>query len=264
MASLAVFDPSPLFRAGLAALVRALGFAPVEEAADLAVLMGDDAQATRPDLVLTALPQSASDIAPLMREIRDWAAEAKVVFIARVLDVPTLIACFVAGASGYLIENISREGLKHSIMLVSAGEKVFPSELANALTDSEFSCPADLRRELRDLRTTEREVEVLRCLTNGRSNHAIAAALGISETRVGADIHHILKKLGVSNRTQAAMWAVAKGLAPPLTRERAVAFAGGDASPSGQGARPRRASSTPSRLERLPSGSVLHGSASRR
>jgi two-component system nitrate/nitrite response regulator NarL len=79
-----------------------------------------------------------------------------------------------------------------------------------------MSGSGDVRRELRRLHATEREIDVLRCLANGQSNQAIAAMLGISETAVSADIRHILRKLRVSNRTQAALWAVAKGLAPPL------------------------------------------------
>ena len=225
MASLAVFDPSPLFRAGLAALVSAMGLAPVQEAADLQDLIGREGDAPRPELMLIGSPRTADEIAPLMQEIRAWAPEAKVVFIAPALDMPALIACFASGAAGYLLENISRDGLKHSLQLVSAGEKVFPSELAGALSGAGFRSGAsgDVRRELRDLHATDREVAVLRRLARGESNHAIAAALGVTETSVSADIRHILRKLRVSNRTQAALWAVAKGLAPPL--------AGGDPKP---------------------------------
>jgi two-component system nitrate/nitrite response regulator NarL len=240
MASLAVFDPSPLFRAGLAALVSTMGFAPVQEAADLVDLIQRQDGASRPDLMLIGLPQDPVEIAPLMREIRGWAPETRVVFIASALDTSALISCFTAGASGYVLENISREGLKHSLLLVSAGEKVFPSELANALSVSslQMSDAGDLGRELRELHATEREIEVLRCLADGEPNHAIAAKLGISETAVSADIRHLLRKLKVSNRTQAALWAVAKGLAPPLAYGTAA------------GRKPRRASSPRQRRPR--------------
>lgn len=218
MASLAVFDPSPLFRAGLAALVGTMGFDPVHEAADLDDLRRRTDDGPRPDLVLIGLPSKAGEIAPLMKELLAWAPETKVVCIAPTLDPAALAACFSAGASGYLIENISREGLKHSLLLVTVGENVFPSELANALSAPGFKASAsgDVSRALRDLHATEREIDVLRCLANGQSNQAIAAKLGMSETAVSAEIRHILKKLRVSNRTQAALWAVSKGLAPPL------------------------------------------------
>jgi two-component system nitrate/nitrite response regulator NarL len=195
-----------------------MGFDPVLEASDLTDLVRREGEAPRPDLMLIGLPQSVAEIGPLMQEIRAWALVTKVVFVAARLDPQALIACFAAGACGYLIENISREGLKHSLRLVSAGENVFPSELANALgaLSLHIAGSVDARRELQHLHMSDREVEVLRCLARGESNNGIATRLGISETAVSADIRHILKKLGVSNRTQAALWAVAKGLAPPL------------------------------------------------
>jgi two-component system nitrate/nitrite response regulator NarL len=223
MASLAVFDLSPLFRAGLAALASTLGFDPVEQAADLEDLMRREGEAARPDLMLIGLPQDVAELSALMQEIRIWTPATRVVFIAQALDVGALSACFAAGASGYLIESISREGLKHSLQLVSAGENVFPSDLASALGSARFkaSGPVDARRELRDLHATDREVDILRCLANGESNSIIAKRLGIPETAVSADIRHLLRKLRVSNRTQAALWAVAKGLASPSTEPQA-------------------------------------------
>lgn len=217
MASLAVFDPSPLLRAGLAALVSTMGFAPVHEAADLGDLRRREGDGLPPDIMLIGLPPRAAEIAPLIQEIRAWGTGTKVVFIAPTLDPAALAACFGAGASGYLIENISRDGLKHSLLLVGAGENVFPSELAAALSAPDFKASAstDVRRALRDVRATDREIAILRCLAHGHSNRAIAAQLGISKGAVSADIRHILKKLEVSNRTQAALWAVAKGLGPP-------------------------------------------------
>jgi two-component system, NarL family, nitrate/nitrite response regulator NarL len=218
MASLAVFDLSPLFRAGLAALAITMGFDPVDQAADLDDLIGRDDDAMRPDLMLIGLPPDLADLPALMEGIRIWAPDTRVVVIAPSLDATALGACFAAGASGYLIESISREGLKHSLGLVNAGENVFPSELASALSSSRFRSrgSAEIRRELRELRATDREVDILRCLANGESNSVIAKRLGISETAVSADIRHILRKLRVSNRTQAALWAVAKGLAAPF------------------------------------------------
>jgi two-component system, NarL family, nitrate/nitrite response regulator NarL len=136
MPSLAVVAPSPLFRAGLAALVGTMGFEPVEEAADLKDLVRREEDAPRPELMLIGLPAKHTELSALMQEIKLWAPDARVVFIAPTLDMLALNACFVAGASGYLVENISREGLKHSLRLVSAGEYVFPSELESALTAS--------------------------------------------------------------------------------------------------------------------------------
>ena len=132
MTSLAVVDLSPLFRAGLSALVKGMGFDPVHEAADLDDLQrrGDDGE--RPDMVLIGLPAYA-EVAPLMRRILDWSAKARVVFLAPTLEVQALASSFRAGAYGYLVDSISREALNHSLRLVAAGERVFPSQLTDAL-----------------------------------------------------------------------------------------------------------------------------------
>ena len=227
MASLAVVDLAPLLRASLAAMANAMGFDPVHEAADVKDLAGRGDDAPRPDLVLIGFPKSPGDVGRRIREIRAWAPDAKVVIVAATLDVRILIGCFTAGACGYLIENISREGLRRSLHLVSAGENVFPSELANALgaLTWQLSSSVDAGRELSAVHATDREVEILRCLTRGESNSDIAATLGISEPVVIAEMRQILKMLGLSNRTQAALWAVAKGLAPPLGADEAAGTA---------------------------------------
>jgi two-component system nitrate/nitrite response regulator NarL len=189
MTSLAIVDPSPQDRSGLAAAVTAFGHDPIYAQASLDELI-NRADRSRPDLMLIRLRGAAPEIAPLMGEIRAWAPEAKAVFVAAALDLQALAACFAAGASGYLVEPLSTERLEHSLRLVTAGEKVFPSELAEVL----------------------REGDILRYLANGYSNRAIAEKLGISQAAVRADIRRILAKLRLSNRRQAAEWAQARGL----------------------------------------------------
>ncbi len=139
MTSLAVVDPAPLHRIGLAALVGAIGFDPVQEAAELDDLMRLDG-GDRPDLMLISM-RTAPEIAPLVHEIRAWAPATKLVFLAPTLDMRGLIACFAAGAQGYLLETLSREGLQHSLRLVGAGGNVFPSELADALRGMDIPRP---------------------------------------------------------------------------------------------------------------------------
>jgi two-component system, NarL family, nitrate/nitrite response regulator NarL len=218
MASLAVLAPSPLLRAGLAALLSTMGFEPVEEAADLNELKRRATDVRRPEILLISLPERDEGPAPLIQEIKAWAPHAKVVLLAPELDMPALSACFGAGAAGYLLEDISRDGLQHSLRLVSAGENVFPSDLASALSlsTSKLSGPVNTVEELRNLHATDREIDILRCIAKGESNSLIGKKLDISEAEVSAHIKHILRKLRVTNRTQAALWGVARGLAAPF------------------------------------------------
>jgi two-component system nitrate/nitrite response regulator NarL len=219
MSSLAVLAQSPLLRAGLGALLSTMGFDPVEEAADLKELKRRADDVRRPDMLLISLTQNDEEVAALIQEIKAWAPNAKVVFLAPALDMPALGACFAAGAAGYLLEDISRDGLQHSLRLVSAGENIFPSELASALSvsGSRLAGPIKAIDELRSLHATEREIDILRLVANGESNSSIGKKLGISEAEVRTHIKHILRKLRVTNRTQAALWGVGRGLAAPLS-----------------------------------------------
>ena len=218
MASLSVLAPSPLFRAGLGALLRTMGFEPVEEAADLKELKRRTTDARRAEILLISVPQTDQGLDALIQESKAWAPHAKVVLLAPALDISALSACFAAGAAGYLLENISRDGLQHSLSLVSAGENVFPSDLANALSNSTSkpSGRVNAMDQLRQLHATDREIDILRCIAKGESNSLIGRKFGISEAEVSAHIKQILRKIRVSNRTQAALWGVARGLAAPF------------------------------------------------
>jgi two-component system nitrate/nitrite response regulator NarL len=121
---------------------------------------------------------------------------------------------FTAGASGYFLQDISADGLLHSLRLVNSGENVFPSALASALSSAaKLGGHVDTADELSSLHATDLEIDILKCIATGETNSDIRKKLGISESEVSVHIKHILRKLRVSNRTQAALWAVAKGLA---------------------------------------------------
>ena len=215
MAKLAVLDPSGLYRAGMISLLHGLGFGDLVEGADveeLARRVGDGAE---PDVVLVNLSRNARAIDALMRDAAEAFGHTRVVFLAETLELETLSRCFAAGASGYLLENISRDMLGKSLTLVASGGKVFPPELvayipnlAPKLTDAGNGAIA-----VRNSRLSGRELEILHCLTQGQSNKAIGHALDIAEATVKVHVKRILRKINASNRTQAALWAAACGLA---------------------------------------------------
>lgn len=130
-----------------------------------------------------------------------------------------LARCFAAGASGYLLENISRDTLGKSLTLVGAGGKVFPPELAPYISNFAVKSaePANGATFPNELRLSGRELEILHCLTRGQSNKAIGQTLEIAEATVKVHVKRILRKIHASNRTQAALWAAARGLAAVAT-----------------------------------------------
>ncbi len=136
-------------------------------------------------------------------------------FLSTDLDLKLLSSCFAAGASGYLLENLSSEALQKSLTLVSAGEKVFPSELAAVISDlaverDTSSDPASA--DLQGFDLSAREIWILRLLADGQSNKLIASTLHIAESTVKLHLRNILRKLHATNRTQAALWALRRGV----------------------------------------------------
>ena len=209
----AVLGQSSLFRAGLVSLLTELGYKRVGEAASLADL--EQIKTDEPDieLLLVHLSDENEDIFSWMKEIRECLGDTKVVFIFLKLDVKLMSDCFAAGASGYLLENLSRDALRQSLTLVRTGEKIFPSELASLIAD--FAPKQDAEMEAGDLRqldVSDREMQILRLLASGYSNKLIAAELDIADSTVKVHIKHILRKTRASNRTQAALWAVRRGI----------------------------------------------------
>jgi two-component system nitrate/nitrite response regulator NarL len=214
MAALAVLCPSPLFRAGLVSLLATLGFDNVEEAATTKDLKQRLNGGPVPEILLVSLSRPIEPIANSMDEIRTLLPDAKIVFLAADLDLELLGDCFAAGASGYLLENISRGALQESLRLVRAGEKVFPSQLASLIPGfaSMLNGATNGTAELRDLNFSEREIDILRCLAVGQSNKLIAKKLNIAESTVKVHLKRIMRKTRASNRTQAALWGAARGL----------------------------------------------------
>jgi DNA-binding NarL/FixJ family response regulator len=125
-------------------------------------------------------------------------------------DNPTYVARAVAlGASGYLLKSCTRDELLSAIQAAAAGETVFTRDELRRVTGA-LATPrltADVEVPL-----TRRESEVLRQMADGLTNKAIADVLHISYETVKEHVQHIIRKIGVSDRTQAAVWAVRKGL----------------------------------------------------
>ena len=127
------------------------------------------------------------------------------------VDNPSYLARAVAlGANGYLLKDCTRDELVGAIKTVAAGENTWTRERLRRVTGA-LATPrlqADVEVPL-----TEREAQVLRHMAGGLTNKQIADALEISYETVKEHVQHVLGKIGVSDRTQAAVWAVRKGLA---------------------------------------------------
>lgn len=142
----------------------------------------------------------------------------KVVILTDEVELSTLAAALSLGISGYLLKDISSGALKKSLDLITSGEKVFPSRLAELLINPLVgNAPAISTSIFKDTmggkKLSPREKEILTHLIEGQSNKEIAIFLDIAEGTVKVHLKAILKKIGVRNRTQAAIWAYQSGIA---------------------------------------------------
>jgi DNA-binding NarL/FixJ family response regulator len=161
-----------------------------------------EADRLRPDVVLMDLVMPSLDGVEAMRELRTRVPQARVVVLTSFLDDERLLPALRAGAAGYLLKNVEPRELARSIRLAAAGEAMIDPAVAARLVDA---LGEDWRAP--DPGLTPREQEVLDLIERGFANKRIALELGIAEKTVKTHVSHVLAKLGVSDRTQAALYA---------------------------------------------------------
>lgn len=205
---LLIVDDHEVVRSGLVSLLADSDIEIVAEAAD-----GNQAVAMcrqhQPDVVLMDIRMPEVDGLSALETIRAEMPETKVVVLST-YENPTYIARAVAlGAHDYLLKGLPREELVASIRAVAAGEPTRGSEqlrkIAGTMTTKSLSDDAELV-------LTQRETQVLRHLALGLSNKEVGRSLSISVETVKEHVQNILRKIRCTDRTQAAVWAVRKGL----------------------------------------------------
>jgi len=169
------------------------------------------AERLRPDVVLMDLVMPRLDGVGAMRELRRRLPRVRVIVLTSFADDDKLLPAVQAGAAGYLLKNAQPQELARAVRAAHAGEALLDPHVAARLLDS-IAQPAD-RAPADPL--TRREREVLELIARGLSNKRIARELGIAEKTVKTHVGHVLAKLGVSDRTQAALHAVRAGLVGP-------------------------------------------------
>jgi NarL family two-component system response regulator LiaR len=165
-----------------------------------------EAERLRPDVVLMDLVMPRMDGVVAMREVRERVPRARVVVLTSFLDDERLLPAIRAGAAGYLLKNVQPRELARAVRLAARGEALIDPAVAARLVDSLVEDRGGEEPEL-----TPREREVLDLIGSGFSNKRIALELGISEKTVKTHVGHVLAKLGVSDRTQAALYAARIG-----------------------------------------------------
>ena len=203
-----VVDDHAVVREGLRTFLELQeGIAVVGEAAD-----GEEAvrqaEALRPDVIVMDLVMPRLDGVGAMRELRRRLPSARVIVLTSFVEDERLLPAIQAGAAGYLLKNVAPAELARAVRAAHAGEALIDPVVAARLVDAIAQPPGEPAPE----RLTAREQEVLALIARGFSNKRIARELGIAEKTVKTHVGHVLAKLGVADRTQAAVHAVRAGL----------------------------------------------------
>jgi NarL family two-component system response regulator LiaR len=166
----------------------------------------------QPDVVLMDLVMPEMDGIEATRQVSAISPSTRVIVLTSFADDEKVFPAIKAGATGYLLKDVSPGDLANAIRAVHAGETHLHPDITRKLVD-QFASPRTVPTSAPD-ELTPRELEVLRLIAQGMSNREIAQALTISEKTVKTHVSNILSKLHLVDRTQAAIYAHRHGVAP--------------------------------------------------
>lgn len=194
-------DDHPVYRDGLAALLA------VHDDFELVAEAGDGREAVeffrahRPDVTLMDLSMPTMGGAEAIERITAEFEDARIIALTTYEGDADIYRALAGGARGYLLKDVVRHEVADAIRAVHRGERVVPIAVAQRL--AEFTPRVEL---------TERELEVLVLMAQGKSNKDIGDAIGRTEATVKVHVRHILEKLSAADRTEAVIIALKRGM----------------------------------------------------
>jgi len=198
-----------LVREGLSRILSDQGFRVLSTAPTVDAFSAD---MDHVDIVL--VDSTIEDVLSKIEGLKSIRSDLKVVLLSDTFSAEEVRSAFQSDAvDGYVVKVIGCQALGATLLLAAAGEKVFPSQLAQALNQD--TPDLAIRAGYESLvvsNLSTRESEILNCLVSGDANKMISRRLNISDATVKVHIKAILRKLKVTNRTQAAIWAVSHGI----------------------------------------------------
>ncbi|MDO4907989.1 response regulator transcription factor [Neisseria sp.] len=209
-----LIDDHTLFRSGIKALLaRKEGFEVIGEASDglSGVKLVEQAA---PDVVLLDLDMPVMNGREALAQILSSRPGQTVVMLTVSEDSEDLTECMRLGARGFLLKNIHAEFLTESIKKAADGDNVFSPEMTARLVQSLINPGAPAVAGALDS-LTQRELEILGHLAAGRSNKVIARKLDLAESTIKVHVQNILRKLELTSRVQAAVYAVQHNVPQP-------------------------------------------------
>jgi len=213
-----IADDQPLLRAGFRMILNADGIDVVAEATDGTEAV-EAVRRTRPDVVLMDIRMPELDGLEATRRILTGATDEPRVIMLTTFDLDHYVyAALTAGASGFLLKDVTPEHLVAAVRMVRSGDALLAPAITRRLVERFAHRYPDPPTSHRDLATlTRREIEVLHLLAQGLSNAELAGHLHLSEATVKSHVARILAKLGLRDRVQAVVLAYTTGLVNPTT-----------------------------------------------
>ncbi|MDQ7072305.1 MAG: response regulator transcription factor [Gammaproteobacteria bacterium] len=207
-------DDHSLFRSGIKSLLESqVGFEVIGEASN-----GLDgvkrAKQLKPDVILLDLHMPGTSGLEALQMLTEEVPNTITLMLTVSEDAQDLMQALRSGAQGYLLKNIEVDFLVESIHRAIAGDSVMSPQMSVALIDAVRQPVVKQQPEKQTVKLTPRESEIIVMLAQGESNKSIARTLDLAESTVKIHVQGILRKLKISSRVQAAVYAVEHGLMP--------------------------------------------------
>ena len=209
LTSLLIVDDHPLFRKGVRQLIEdAGGFDIVGEASSGEEGI-DQAYLRHPEMILLDLNMKDMSGIDVLKVLKAADLDSRIIMLTVSDAQEDLVSALRAGADGYLLKDMEPEDLVAKLNEAASGQTVLSSELAGRLVHAmrQDSKP----KTLDEAGLTEQEGRILERIATGKSNKLIARELHIAEGTVKVHVKHLLKKLNLKSRVEAAVWAVERG-----------------------------------------------------
>ncbi|HET9724787.1 MAG TPA: response regulator transcription factor [Actinomycetota bacterium] len=214
-----IVDDHALVRRGMGHVVReCLPEAEVEEAANAAEALAA-MSASDVDLALVDVRMPDADGLELLHDMKERWPDVPVIMLTSFDHAHYVRRALAEGAAGYMLKDATPEDLEQAIKVAMSGggNVLSPRVIQNLFESMDGTAPSNGEGAVRPASSlTQRETDILALLAEGKSNRDISRALFLSEKTVKAHLAAIFRKLGVTNRTQAAMAAVSMGIGPGL------------------------------------------------
>ncbi len=204
---LVVVDDHALFRRGLVSLLVEMPDIDVVGEAEDGLEALNVIDKVEPDIVLLDLNMPRMDGIETVRALRQKGDQPRILMLTISQDSDDLLAAIRSGADGYLLKNTEPEDLHKALLRVQNGQSVLSPEVTASILKAVANFHPGEKVILSD-----RELEVMECLSEGQTTSQIADRLFISENTVKTHVRHILEKLEAANRTEAVSKAIQMGL----------------------------------------------------